>query len=49
MGYHQPRRRLKESRGVGAIEIVWIVLVVVAIAALVAFIIVEAGGGALMT
>jgi hypothetical protein len=47
--YHSSGKRRDSGRGVGAVEIVWILLVIVALVALGWFIVAEAGGGALMT
>jgi len=48
MGYHSARRRTAEERRLGPLEVACIVLVVAAIAALIAWIVATAGGGALM-
>jgi hypothetical protein len=47
--YHSGRRRSDDEARVGTAEIVCILLVIAAVAALVAWIVSTAGGGALMT
>ena len=47
--YHSPRKRSAPVRGITWIDVVVIVLVIIALAALVGYVITEAGGGHLMT
>ena len=47
--YYSNGRRTREARPIGVAEIICILLVVAAVVALVAWIITQAGGGALMT
>ena len=50
MAYHSTKRvRTDRERRLGALEVICIVLVVAAVAALIVWIIANAGGGALMT
>lgn len=49
MGYHSTKGRSARQQRLGTVEIVCILLVLVAIAALVTFIVTNSGGGVLMT